>query len=56
VGPRAVLSRAVAGTHRARVLAALPGSPKAVVLAVDRVLGPILAHAVALARGEVARH
>jgi molybdenum cofactor biosynthesis protein B len=31
------------------VLAALPGSPKAVALAVDRVLGPILAHAVALA-------
>jgi molybdenum cofactor biosynthesis protein B len=51
VGPRAVLSRAVAGTHRGRVLAALPGSPKAVVLAVDRVLGPILGHAVALARG-----
>ena len=56
VGPRAVLSRAVAGTHRARVLAALPGSPKAVALAVDRVLGPILAHAVALARGEAGRH
>ena len=52
VGPRAVLSRAVAGTHRGRVVAALPGSPKAVALAVDRVLGPILAHAVALARGE----
>jgi molybdenum cofactor biosynthesis protein B len=51
VGPRAVLSRAVAGVHRGRVLAALPGSPKAVVLAVDRVLAPILTHAVALARG-----
>jgi molybdenum cofactor biosynthesis protein B len=51
VGPRAVLSRAVAGVHRGRVLAALPGSPKAVALAVDRVLAPILAHAVALARG-----
>ena len=46
-----VLSRAVAGVHRGRVVAALPGSPKAVVLAVDRVLAPILAHAVALARG-----
>lgn len=56
VGPRAVLSRAIAGTHRGRVLAALPGSPKAVVLAVDRVLGPILAHAVALARGDAPRH
>jgi molybdenum cofactor biosynthesis protein B len=51
VGPRAVLSRAVAGVHRGRVVAALPGSPKAVVLAVDRVLAPILEHAVALARG-----
>jgi molybdenum cofactor biosynthesis protein B len=51
VGPRAVLSRAVAGVHRGRIVAALPGSPKAVVLAVDRVLAPILSHAVALARG-----
>jgi molybdenum cofactor biosynthesis protein B len=51
VGARAVLSRAIAGVHRGRILAALPGSPKAVVLAVDRVLAPILAHAVALARG-----
>jgi molybdenum cofactor biosynthesis protein B len=51
VGPRAVLSRAVAGVHRGRILAALPGSPKAVALAVDRVLAPVLPHAVALARG-----
>jgi molybdenum cofactor biosynthesis protein B len=51
VGPRAVLSRAVAGTHRGRLVVALPGSPKAVVLAVDRILAPILPHAVALARG-----
>jgi molybdenum cofactor biosynthesis protein B len=56
VGPRAILSRALAGTHRGRVIAALPGSPKAVALAVDRVLGPVLAHAVALARGERAGH
>ena len=52
IGPRAVLSRAVAGVHRGRVVAALPGSPKAVVLGVDRVLAPILAHAVGLARGD----
>ena len=51
VGPRAVLSRAVAGVYRGRIVAALPGSPKAIVVAVDRVLAPILAHAVALARG-----
>jgi molybdopterin adenylyltransferase len=56
VGPRAVLSRAAAGVYRARVLAALPGSPKAVALAVDRILAPILAHAVALARGEKPGH
>lgn len=56
VGARSVLSRAVAGVHRGRIVAALPGSPKAVVLAVDRVLAPILAHAVALARGEKAGH
>ncbi|MDP9033202.1 MAG: MogA/MoaB family molybdenum cofactor biosynthesis protein [Myxococcota bacterium] len=51
IGPRAVLSRAVAGVYRGRVLVALPGSPKAVVLAVDKVLAPILAHAVTLASG-----
>jgi molybdenum cofactor biosynthesis protein B len=51
VGPRAVLSRAVAGVHRRRLLVALPGSPKAVTLAFDRVLAPILTHAVALVRG-----
>ena len=56
VGARSVLSRAVAGVHRGRVLAALPGSPKAVVLAVDRVLAPILPHAVALARGDKHGH
>jgi molybdenum cofactor biosynthesis protein B len=56
VGPRAVLSRAVAGVYRGRVIAALPGSPRAVVLAVDRVLAPILPHAVALARGEKHGH
>lgn len=56
IGPRAVLSRAVAGVHRRRVVAALPGSPKAVVLAVDRILAPILAHAVAVARGDKRGH
>jgi molybdenum cofactor biosynthesis protein B len=56
VGPRAVLSRAVAGVHRRRFVAALPGSTKAVALAVDRVLAPILPHAVALARGEKHGH
>jgi molybdenum cofactor biosynthesis protein B len=56
IGAHAVLSRAVAGVHRGRILAALPGSPRGVALAVDAVLAPILAHAVALARGEKPRH
>ncbi|MGH7270363.1 MAG: MogA/MoaB family molybdenum cofactor biosynthesis protein [Polyangiaceae bacterium] len=56
VGPRAILSRALAGVHRGRILVALPGSPKGVVLAVDRVLAPILSHAVALARGDRPSH
>jgi molybdenum cofactor biosynthesis protein B len=56
VGPRAVLSRAVAGVHRGRIVVALPGSPKGVALAVDQVLAPVLAHAVALARGDKGGH
>jgi molybdopterin adenylyltransferase len=54
IGPRAVLSRAVAGVVRGRFVAALPGSPKAVELAVSDVLIPILEHAVRLTRGETA--
>jgi molybdenum cofactor biosynthesis protein B len=56
VGARAVLSRAVAGVYRRRIVAALPGSPKAVTLAVDRVLAPVLPHAIALARDEPHGH
>jgi molybdenum cofactor biosynthesis protein B len=56
IGPRAVLSRAVAGTHRGRVIAALPGSPKALALAVESILAPILPHAVALAQGKKHGH
>jgi molybdenum cofactor biosynthesis protein B len=52
IGPRSVLSRAVAGVHRDRVLAALPGSPKGVALGVDKILAPILSHAIGLVRGE----
>jgi molybdopterin adenylyltransferase len=54
IGPRAVLSRAVAGVVGGRFVAALPGSPKAVELAVNDVLVPILEHAVRLTRGETA--
>jgi len=53
VGPRSVLSRAVAGVAGGRVVVALPGSPRAVTLAVEKLLVPLLEHAVALCRGEV---
>jgi molybdopterin adenylyltransferase len=56
VGPRAVLSRAIAGVYRGRFVAAIPGSPRAVDLAVDRLIAPILPHAVALARGTKETH
>lgn len=56
IGPRSVLSRATAGVVRGRVVAALPGNPRAIALAVDRVLAPILGHAVAVARGQKHGH
>jgi molybdenum cofactor biosynthesis protein B len=56
IGPRAVLSRAVAGTYRGKIVVALPGSPKALALAIDEVIAPVLHHAVALARGEKHGH
>jgi len=51
VGPRAVLSRAVAGSYQGRLIAALPGSPRAVRLAVKELLIPLIEHAVALLAG-----
>lgn len=54
IGPRAILSRAVAGVMGGRFVAGLPGSPKAVELAVKDVLSPVLEHAVRLCRGETA--
>jgi molybdenum cofactor biosynthesis protein B len=56
IGPRAVLSRATCGVHREKIIAALPGSPKALGLAVDSILAPILEHAVALAAGRKHGH
>ena len=50
VGARSILSRAVAGVARGKMLVLLPGSPKAVTLAVDAVLGATLGHMVALLR------
>jgi molybdopterin adenylyltransferase len=56
IGPRAILSRAVAGTWRGCVVACLPGSPAALALAVEQILGPVLPHAVSLARGRAGKH
>lgn len=44
VGSAAMLSRAVAGTWRGRILFSLPGSPKAVALALRRLILPALPH------------
>lgn len=51
IGARSVLSRAVAGTRGSCLIVALPGSPNAVRLAVDKVLAAMMAHAVKLLRG-----
>jgi molybdenum cofactor biosynthesis protein B len=51
VGPRAILSRALAGTVAGKIVVALPGNPRALALAVERILAPLLPHAVAIAAG-----
>ena len=48
IGPRAVLSRAIAGVHNGALIAALPGSTKAVRLGMEKVLLPIAQHAAGL--------
>jgi molybdenum cofactor biosynthesis protein B len=48
IGPRAVLSRAIAGVHGRALIVALPGSTKAVRLGIEQVLLPIAAHAIGL--------
>lgn len=44
VGAAAMLSRAVAGTYRGKVVISVPGSPAAVRLAWERLIAPELAH------------
>lgn len=44
VGAAAMLSRAVAGVYKGRVVISMPGSPDAVRLAMDRLVIPELAH------------
>lgn len=46
IGSAAMLSRAVAGVYRGRVLIAMPGSANAVRLALDKLVIPELAHLV----------
>lgn len=51
IGSRALASRAAAGVYRGKVLFSLPGSSKAVKLAMDALILPELAHLVGLLRG-----
>jgi molybdenum cofactor synthesis domain-containing protein len=53
--PQAVLSRGVAGLRGRTLIINLPGSPRAVRESME-VLGPILPHAVQMARGEDTEH
>lgn len=50
VGPAAMLSRAVAGLCQRTIVFAMPGSPKAVELAMDKLILPELGHLVWLCR------
>ncbi len=56
IGPNAILSRATAGVIGGRVVVALPGSVAAVRLGVEKLVAPVLAHAVDLARGRKSAH
>jgi molybdenum cofactor biosynthesis protein B len=51
IGAAAMLSRAVAGVVRGKIVASMPGSTAAVELAMSRLLVPELGHLVKLARG-----
>jgi len=50
IGAAAMLSRAVAGLARGRVLFSMPGSPSAVILALEKLILPELGHVVGEAR------
>jgi molybdopterin synthase catalytic subunit len=56
IGPRAVLSRALAGVVGTCLVFALPGSPKAVELAIRELIIPLLPHASALLHGQGGHH
>ena len=44
IGPRAMVSRAVAGTTSGKAVFALPGSPKAVRLGMEKLVLPVVGH------------
>ncbi len=46
IGSAAMMSRAVAGTYQGMMIFALPGSPQAVQLALDRLILPELGHTI----------
>jgi molybdenum cofactor biosynthesis protein B len=52
VGTRALLSRAIAGTVGNALVFAVPGSPRAVELAVSRLVIPLLPHATSMLEGQ----
>ena len=56
IGSAAMLSRAVAGVIETTVVFALPGSPAACELALDRLILPELGHAVSLANPRAKEH
>lgn len=56
IGPLAMGSRACAGQTGDRLVFALPGSPAACRLGIEKLLAPQLAHLVALARGDKVSH
>jgi len=50
IGSRAIASRAIAGVYQSKLVFSLPGSTKAVELAMQRLILPELAHLVSLLR------
>lgn len=56
IGPRAILSRAVAGTVGRLLVFALPGSEKGARLGARALVAPVVAHAVDLVHGRTRHH
>jgi molybdenum cofactor biosynthesis protein B len=56
IGPAALGSRACAGQAGKQLVFALPGSPAACRLGMEKLIAPGLAHLVALARGDKVSH